>query len=164
MNQTDPRPEAVDSAAAWLTEHRATYGTGPLNAQLREGGYSDAEVEAAWARVLGEGATTAAAPPRGDLRARAASITIVSFLGTFAVLSYFLLNPRVDYASYGSAAVMVLGALLVPIGLLSLLGIANSGRLKRGAEGALVAVLAIPFVMLVIVAGLCVVTTNGLNI
>ena len=96
---------------------------------------------------------------------RAAAILVVAFLGTFGVMAFLLLRPdELHSPGMGQLSAMILGVLLAVVGGLSLLGIGVSGRLKRGVQGALVAVLAVPFVFLVIIAGLCVVTTNGLSI
>jgi hypothetical protein len=47
--------------------------------------------------------------------------------------------------------------------LLGLAVVKVSGRLKRGAAGAMVMVLIVPFIYLVVVAGLCVATTQPFN-
>lgn len=162
MGWQQPQPEQVRAALDWLRGQDPRLSLEALAYQLRGAGYGAQEVAAAIASRRAE--LDAAIPAGSDLRRRAAAILIVAFVATWGVLSWFLVNPRESYYKFGSAAAMVLALLLGFFGLISLLGISQSGRLRRGAEGALVAVLTIPFVLLVIVAGLCVVTTNGLNI
>jgi hypothetical protein len=156
MTGPDLRPEAVEAAAAWIVEHHERYSPDGLGAQLLAAGYSDAEVAAARAeaeRRLAGGA------PRGDLRARAAAILIVAFLGTWGILSWLLVAPREN--TYGPIAAGILAMVLAFVALLSLAVISQSRGLKRGAQGALVTILAVPFVLLVIVAGLCLATTGN---
>ena len=57
-------------------------------------------------------------------------------------------------------SVLVLGGLLFPMLLVGLAIVKVSGRLKRGVSGAMVMVLIVPFIYLVVVAGLCVATTQ----
>lgn len=154
MSDPDLRPEAVREAAQWLRTNGALYTPEVLTANLRDAGYTDAEIAAA--RVE---AATAPPPVAQDLRAKAAAILIVAFLGVWVVFAFLLM--RNDEAGYGSLSAIILAAVLGTVGLISLAAIAANGRLRRGAEGALAAVLAIPFVVLVIVAGLCVLTTGN---
>jgi len=162
MSGPSVRPKAVDAAAAWLRERAGGYTHEALAEGLRSAGYSDAEIEEAFARVDagvvdGGGAVEA-------LRGRAAAILLLGFIGTWVVMALILAMPSGSAYEFGGLAAMILGAVLAPVLVLSLIGVAMSDRLRRGTEGALVGVLAIPFVLLVIVAGLCVGTTGGLRV
>jgi len=159
MSDDQPRPEAVEAALAWLRGHQATFTRDALASGLREAGYDDSEIAVAFERLDHE----ANEPAPRDLRARAAVILIGGYFVTWAVISYLVEAPGTGtyWLRYWGFAALVLGGLLGVLALASLIGVYNSSRLKRGTEGALVAVLAIPFVLLVIVAGLCVATTIG---
>jgi hypothetical protein len=100
-------------------------------------------------------------PARRDFRAIAAAIVIVGFLGIWAYVSIPLLLPSGDQRSFiGGTGAAILGMLLGLIGLTTLFFIIDSERLRRGTTGALVAFLTVPFILLFVVAGLCVVTTG----
>jgi hypothetical protein len=56
---------------------------------------------------------------------------------------------------------VILGTILLIIGAISFVAIESSSRLRKGSTGMLVGILAVPFILLVIVAGLCVATTTA---
>jgi len=166
MADDQPRPEAVEAAAAWLRERGDTFTREALSRGLREAGYTEAEIRAAFARTLDGPADAAATPAGKDLRARAAVILIGVYFATWAVVSLLVEAPGTGTYGlrYWGFAAIILGGILGVLGLLSVIGVYNSGRLRRGVEGALVAVLAIPFILLAVVAGLCVATTVGQSV
>jgi hypothetical protein len=144
------RPDAVSGAASWLRAYGATYTREVLDEHLRQAGYRDVEIEAAWVQFT--------APAGRDLRPRAAGYLLVGFVATWGLLAFLLVR---DDHGYGALAAMILAGVLLPILGLSLVGVGMSDRLRRGVEGALAAILTLPFVLLVIVAGLCVATTGN---
>ena len=156
MSEDQIRPEAVDAALEWLRGHQATFTRDALASGLRDAGYSEAEIAAAFERLDSE----AIEPATQDLRSRAAAILIVGFLGTWLVLVLRMIAVGGTGGYVGTAAV-ILGAILLVIGAISFAGIESSARLRRGSTGMLVGILAVPFVLLVIVAGLCVATTSS---
>jgi hypothetical protein len=155
-----PRPEAVETAAEWLRMQGTRYAPEALRERLRAQGYTDAEVAAAEARA----APPPEEPARRDLRLPAAVIVIAVFVGTWALIAIPLLNVSKDgmSSSFAGTAAGILAFLLGIVGLPTLIIIADSDRLRRGTVGALVVVLTIPFLLLVVVGGLCVATTRGL--
>ena len=159
MSGSEPRPEAVEAALDWLRGHRATFTRDALASGLRDAGYSEAEIAAAFGRLDRE----AIEPATQDLRSRAAAILVVGFLGTWLVLVLRMIAIAGTGGWVGTAAV-ILGAILLVIGAISFVGIESSSRLRKGTTGALVAILAVPFVLLVIVAGLCVATTGPIGL
>jgi len=164
MSGPDPRPEAVEAAVAWLRERGDTFTPEALERGLRYGGYTEGEIEAAFKQLASPGGAEPT-PVGNDLRARAAVILVVGFLATWGLMSLLLARPNTyGGMDYGPIAAVILAIVLGLFGLISLIAIAVNTRLRRGAEGALVAVLTIPFILLFIIAGLCVVTTNGLNV
>jgi hypothetical protein len=154
MTTPGPRPEAVEHAAAYVAANRPHFTLDALESALRDEGYSEAEIAAA----IGRPAIRDEPAQQQDLRGRAAAILIVGFLVVWGLVSLYLLRPGPPYTT-GWWLVWILAAVLSLVGLISLAGISQSKRLRRGVEGALVGVLAIPFVLLFIVAGLCMATT-----
>jgi hypothetical protein len=51
MSEAEPRPEAVEAALAWLRGHEATFTRDALASGLRDAGYSEAEIAAAFERL-----------------------------------------------------------------------------------------------------------------
>jgi hypothetical protein len=160
MGWTQPDPEAVETALAWLREQDPRLTLDALGKQLREAGYGEPEVNAAVAARQAE--LDAALPPGSDLRGGAAAILVVTFLAVWGAISIALVVGPPNQYLYGAEglAVVILGGLLLPMLLLGLAFVKLSGRLKRGVAGALVMVLIVPFIYLVVVAGLCVATTQ----
>jgi hypothetical protein len=159
MSEAEPRPEAVEAALAWLRGHEATFTRDALASGLRDAGYSEAEIAAAFGRLDRE----ALEPAPRDLRSRAAAILVVAFLGTWLVLVLRMIAVA-GTGGFVPVAAVILGTILLVIGAISFVGIESSSRLRTGTTGVLVAILAIPFVLLVIVAGLCVATTGPLGL
>ncbi|HEY3335347.1 MAG TPA: hypothetical protein VGK16_08965 [Candidatus Limnocylindrales bacterium] len=159
MGWPQPRPEVVEKILSWLREQDPRLSPGGLRQALLDAGYAEPEITAAMAARRAE--LDAALPPGSDLRGRAAAILVVMFLAVWGAISLALVtgDQQAIYNS-GAPAALILGALLLPVLLLGLAAIRISGRLKRGVTGAIVAVLAIPFVFLVIIAGTCVATTD----
>jgi hypothetical protein len=146
--------EAVEQAVAWLRSTTRVHRVRPWTRFAA--GDAQAEITAP------SGARRAAAVPAGA-DWRGGGDPDRRFLGTWALLSWFLVANDTGSWQIGEVASMILGAILGVIGILSLIAVFASRRLREGAEGALVAVLAIPFVLLLIVAGLCVFTTSGMT-
>ncbi len=161
MGWPQPRPEAVEAALAWLREQDPRLSLGPLEQKLRDQGYQEPEITAAVAARQAE--LDAALPPGSDLRGRAAVVLVVAFLAVWGVISIALIAPTSVTTAWGTTAALILGALLLPMLLIGLAMVKVSGRLRRGAAGAMVVVLAVPFVYLAVVAGICVYTTQPIN-
>ena len=160
MGWQQPRPEAVETALAWLREQDPRLSDALARSSLRGQGYTDQEISAAMNARRAE--LDAALPPGSDLRGRAAAILIVAFLSVWGIITLALVTGPPDQYLYGAEwlAALILGALLLPVLLIGLAAVKLSGRLKRGVEGAMVVVLIVPFIFLVIIAGLCVATTR----
>jgi len=152
----------VKAATAWLLAHQDRYTEAALFEELRTSGYSDEEITA----IRAEAQRLAPPPPVDDTqyrdyRAIAAIILIVAFLGVWALVTIpWMLPPAGN--TYGMSQVVggILAFALGLIALPTLIVIIDSKRLRRGTLGALVAFLTVPFILLFVVAGLCVVTTG----
>jgi hypothetical protein len=161
MGWPQPDPGAVEAALAWLREQDPRLTLGALGKQLRKAGYAEQEVNAAVAARQAE--LDAALPPGSDLRRRAAAILIIAFLAVWGIISLALVTGDSVIYGAGGIAVLILGAVLLPMLLVGLAIVRGSRRLKRGVAGAMAMVLIVPFIYLVIVAGLCVATTQPFN-
>ena len=160
MGWPQPQPEAVQAALNWLREQDPRLSLDALAGQLRAAGYGNLEVDAAIRARQAE--LDAALPPGTDLRRRAATVLIIAFLGTWLVITIASLVRAANSDMYNAQWIYagILAFLLLVILLPALAVVRGSGRLRRGSYGALAAVLAIPFVLLVVVAGSCVALTN----
>jgi Flp pilus assembly protein TadB len=154
MGWPQPDTGAVETALGWLREQDPRLTLDALGKQLRAAGYAQQDVNAAIAARQAE--LDAALPPGSDLRGRAGAILVVTFLATWGIISLALVTG--ESMSFG--AVLILGAVLLPMLLLGLAIVRESRRLQRGVAGAMVMVFIVPFIYLVVVAGLCVATTN----
>lgn len=160
MGWPQPDPGAVETALGWLREQDPRLTLDALAKQLRDAGYGEPEISAAVAARQAE--LDAALPPGSDLRGRAAAVLVITFLAAWGILSLALLTGEPNQYLSGAEgfSVLVLGGLLFPMLLVGLAIVKVSGRLKRGVSGAMVMVLIVPFIYLVVVAGLCVATTQ----
>ncbi|HEU0242439.1 MAG TPA: hypothetical protein VFQ75_00945 [Candidatus Limnocylindrales bacterium] len=159
MGWPQPQPEEVERILTWLREQDPHLSSGRLRLALTEAGYREPDISAAIA--LRQQELDAALPPGSDLRNRASAILIVAFLAVWGVISAALVTgDQQGSLGSGGLAAIILGVLLLPVLLLGLAAIRASGRLRRGVTGAMVAILAVPFVILVVVAGTCISTTD----
>lgn len=160
MSWSQPNPADVQAALAWLREQDPRLSLDALARQLRAAGYGDAVVVAAIASRQAE--LDAALPPGSDLRGRATAVLVVAFLATWGVITLWLVTGPPSPYLYGaeSLAALILGAMLLPMLLLGLALVRVSGRLRRGAAGAMAIVLAVPFIYLVVIAGTCIAATQ----
>lgn len=158
MGWPQPKPDVVAQALGWLRAQDPRLSLNTLARQLRAAGYPEPDVSAAIAARQAE--LDAALPPGSDLRGRAATILVVTFLAVWVIISVGLLTGEQLSYSLGPLAVLILGALLLTVLLVGLAMVRASGRLKRGVTDAMVAVLALPFIFLVVIAGTCVATTD----
>jgi hypothetical protein len=152
---TEPVPPAAppvgetreDSLAAWFRANGARYTPEALARAARDGGYSEAEIEAAVARggdaALGR-----------STRTRAAWVLAGLYLATFLVL---VVPTTMTTSTYGLGPI-ILALLLGPIGLLFFLRIRRGRSIPAATLAGFTSLLAVPVVLLLIVAGICVVT------
>jgi hypothetical protein len=151
----------VKGAAAWLITHRDRYTEIALNHELRVAGYSEDQITAIRAEAERIAPTALPEPAGTDLRARAAGAVIIAFLAVWAVLTVPWLNSETDrIEGFGALVGFILGLALLVVGVPSLIFILRNDRLKRGTAGAVVAALTAPFILLFVVAGLCVATVG----
>ena len=159
MPEPRPRREAIDRATEWLVANGTRYTAEALHHRLRESGdFTDAEIAAAEARAA-RALESADGPPPTDLRGRAGAIVVAAYVLVWAGLAWALVAGPAS-TSFGSIAAGILAVALAPIGLVSYFVIDANDGLRRGATTAFTLALAIPFVLLVGIAGTCVVTTG----
>ena len=153
-----PAPPAGEAARRKVLEshfrsHDGRYTRFALEQAARTASYSDNDIAAAWSAIDFEDAGKAPA-------ARSASIArlviLVLYLATF-----FLFVAGSDMGSRTSGVgTGILAVTLLLVGAVSLLLVGRRKVVSRNLSAALAGMLAVPFILLVIVAGLCVATTG----
>ncbi len=132
----------------YITENREQYTREAIDAHLLTAGHSRAEIDAAWSR-LGEEHRTAS----DDRAFRRAFLTSVAAMYGITFLVYAVGFPLVI------SAILLIALFLAALISVALVGRSRSAR--RGVAGGLLTALVIPFVFLVIVAGLCTALTGA---
>ena len=148
---SDPS-DRVRRLTEYFADNQASMTHEALGRQASAKGYSEAEIEVASAAAEVRRAPDAAA------KGRARRVILGLYLVTYLVLSAGMLMSN---AFYGVAPIAML-ILAVVLGLALAISLASIRRrhLDVGHDGALAALVALPLVLLVAVAGLCVFTTG----
>lgn len=164
MNE-DRNPSPLEEAIAFLEEQDETYTDEALYDALLEAGYPrDVASEALRQRQRSEppatAATAADAGPK-DLRGRAALAlvggAVLAWLACAAILAVLLPNDE----GVSGIALFILAAVLALVLLIAVVVALASRSLRTGAQGALTAILVVPFVFFFGLAGTCVVIMSG---
>jgi hypothetical protein len=96
-------------------------------------------------------------PPAGYVarhpRLTTAGILVGAYVGMWLL---FALVTDWNAAAYLTVSIWILGAVLGLVGLMSLVYVSATGRLTSGGRGAIVGALTVPFILLLVIAGLCV--------
>ena len=156
--QTPPAPPAGEAARRNVLEghfrlHGGKYTRFALDQAARAAGYSDNDIAAAWSRIdMDEGGKA----PAGRSAAIARIVILVLYLATFVI---FVGGSDMSQRTYG-VGVAILAVTLLIVGGVSLLIVGRSKVVSRNLAAAVTSLLALPFILLVIVAGLCVATTG----
>jgi hypothetical protein len=133
--------------------HGGRYTRFALEQAARAAGYSNNDIAAAWSRIdMEEGGKA----PAGRAAAVARSVILVLYVATFAI---FVGGSDMSQRTYG-VGVAILAVTLVVTGIISLLVVGRAKVVSRNPSAAIAGLLALPFVLLFIVAGLCVATTG----
>lgn len=135
---------------AYFTANRHGYTDEALAASARASGYSPAAIAGALAAAK-------AAEMSAPLLARARVIVLFSYLLVYAVLVIGMLTNPSGYGA-GAIGTVVLTVTLVVAWLISVVWIRRRGRKIQVGGSGFTAVLALPVVLLVIVAGSCIAT------
>jgi len=154
------RPESWTPAArvAVLTEHFVANARGhtpeALGRAALGAGYTQEDVQAALAAA---DARLTAAEASAPTRAKAQRMILVAYLLTYLVFAIVFLTQQF----YGAGPVflgILTFSMLVALGL-SALWARRSKWIERGAGAGIGAILSVPIILLVLVAGTCVVST-----
>jgi hypothetical protein len=133
--------------------HGGRYTRFALEQAARAAGYSDNDIAAAWSRIdMEEGGKA----PAGRAAAVARSVILVLYVATFAI---FVGGSDMSQRTYG-VGVAILAVTLVVTGIISLLVVGRAKVVSRNPSAAIAGLLALPFILLFIVAGLCIATTG----
>lgn len=158
----------IEDATAYIREHRDLYTDEALRERLRQIGYQDDVIEEAFREAERPAVppvkTGPSASPYRDRRPTAATIAIAGSIGGWLLIwaagairqsGY---EPGMDWTWSGAGIMVQIAALvLLAIMVLSLVGVVRSGRLRAGEPGAIVAILALPAILVLGVVGTCLV-------
>lgn len=161
---TGPRPPFgsvlhPDDRARLLANHFRTYAgthtTEALGRAAMAAGYSHEEVLAAIARVEGSFAAAEASAPKRALAQRA---ILAAYGLTYLVFAIVFLTQPFSYGVGVVALIILTGVLGLALGLSALWARRRTWR-ERGASVSIGAILSLPVVLLVLVAGTCAFST-----
>jgi hypothetical protein len=142
-----------DVLVSHFRQHERGYTRFALDRGARSAGYSDQEIAAAWSVI---DAQASAVPNAGRLATMARLIVLGLYLATFVLIVF---GSNMSARTYG-VGVPILAVTLFIVGGIALLRIDRSKVRSRDPLAAYTSLLAVPFVLLVIVAGLCIGTTT----
>ena len=132
----------------YITANRDTYSRGAITRQLIFAGHDPAEIEQAWESIE---PTLKGGLPRDRTVWRYFTIYIAVLYGlTFVV-----------YALRGVGVTLILGVFLLLGAWISILLVRSSPAVATGAASGLMIAVLIPFVFLMVIAGLCSMMTGG---
>ena len=144
----------------YIAENRERYTREAIDAHLLQAGHTQADINAAWSRV-GDVERPTPSDDRAFWRAFTGSVAAmygITFL-VYAVSFYVGMEE-----GYESIAFIISVIFLIPLLLAAMISIALVRRNRsagRGITSGLLTALVIPFVFLVIVAGLCTALTGA---
>jgi uncharacterized membrane protein YhaH (DUF805 family) len=144
----------------YITENRTQYTREAIDEHLLKAGHSRRDIDAAWSRLGDEVRPT----PAEDRAFRRAFLGSVAAMYGITFLVYAVSFYVGTEEGYKSLALIIAAIFLVPMLIAAQTSIALVRRNRSAAVGAasgLLTALVIPFVFLVIVAGLCTVITGG---
>ncbi len=143
-----------------IAENRERYTREAIDAHLLNAGHNQAEINVAWSHGGEERRT-----PSDDHAFRRAFLTSVAAMYGITFLVYAVsFYVAMDEPGYEGIAFIISAIFLVPMLLAAMISFALVGRnrsARRGVAGGLLTALVIPFVFLVIVAGLCTALTGA---
>jgi len=146
------RPKTADGLAWWIFDHRASFTDDALERAAIAAGYSVEAYRSARDRVDARIASTEALRP---VRSSAKRLVILAYAAVWAAFGLAFLSRADAPYSYAGPLHAVLTVALI-IGLAVSLLIIRRGRPEAGRPGrALLVFLAMPVILLIGVAGLC---------
>jgi hypothetical protein len=152
------RPPSGDAArrdvlVGHFKQHERGYTRFALDRAARSAGYSDSEIADAWSVIDMQASGVAGA---GRFATMARLIVLGLYVATFLL---FVFGSNMAARTYG-VGVPILAVTLFIVGGIALLRIDRAKVVSRDPLAAYASLLAVPFVLLVIVAGLCIGTTS----
>jgi len=152
MTTASPGPNRNKAALrTYLEANRGHYTDEALTEALLKEGYSQADVEEGFAEL-------ARAEASKPVRARARRLVLVAYGLTYAILVFGMLGTGYGYGSGIIGSIVLAVALGLALALALWLVRRSTDRGAEGGAAVMAGILAIPIVLLVIVAGLCVAT------
>lgn len=144
----------------YLWSNRDKFTEAALAHAAEAAGYGPEEIAAAAQAVARRRADEAAAKP---VKARARRYILAAYGITFLLFAIAFLRPTATQSPYvgGSLLLGILAFAMLIALLLGFVWVAARRPSAERAEGALGVMLAVPFVLLILVAGLCLATTSS---
>jgi predicted permease len=151
MTSTSPRPDRSQGALiAYLEANRGKFTDEALTEALMKEGYSKEAVVAGFAAI-------AAADASKPVRARARNLVLAAYGITYAVLVLGMLTTSANYGAGGIGTAVLTLTLGLALAISLWVVRRSKGKVDGGAM-VMAGMLAVPVILLVIVAGLCVAT------
>jgi len=153
-----------DPIREYILRTRELYTREAIDARLRESNHSASDIEAAW-QSLREDDTAgsrdpAQGPETGGFRRWFVPYVILLNLTAFGLFAFFSDLPK---GMFGAIGMVILGVVLVLGTLMGFLVVSRTGAGRRAAQGitaGLAVALLVPFVITVVIAGVCIQTTR----
>lgn len=153
----DAGQDRIGALTSYFERYRDAYTPEALRSTAEAAGYTQAEIEAALDLTAGDATGEAV----GRIRSRARRIVLGAYGSVYLILAIVLLTaPNLDAYGAGVISLIVLTVVLGIALLISIWWVQRRGRPTARLEGAFMAMLVLPVILLVGVAGLCVVTTR----
>lgn len=158
---TGPVPPTTNLAAEYIRTHRDRYTDAVLRERLHELGYPQDAIDAAFRTVTPPS-------PAGDRAGTDRRPRAVSIIVAWSVAAWLLVwvtgwirdarfeSPEYAWPFFGGMSAIA-AATIGLVMLLSIVAIVRSGRLRGDRAGALVAILALPLILVTAIAGTCIV-------
>ena len=141
-----------DRIVQYILENRDRYSRKAIRDQLEAAGHDPWAIHAAFVAAEAEGQSGG---PSRDLRGEAAMVVIAAYIGTYVAFALF--SQRNFYG--GVLAIFLLGGALLSLVIVALTPALQQVRSPEAAP-ALAIGLAVPLVILVGIAGLCIAAVN----
>jgi hypothetical protein len=152
---TEPRRGgSIDEIASYIRDNRATYTDDAIRERLRAAGHPGSAIDDAFAMIRANDRNSPPAQRRWRL---ALGYTTALFVLTFLVFAFF---SGVGSGMFGGLVLAILAIALFGGLMVSLVALRwNRDVIVAGSTGA-IAVLLVPFVVVVIIGGLCIYSMN----
>ena len=149
-----------DPIREYILMNRERYTREAIDTKLRESNYSPSDIEAAWQSLRDDeqrgSGDPARAPERHSFRSWFVPYVSVLNLAVFALFAFF---SELE----GSIFLVILAVVLLLGAIIGYFAVSRTGAARKAAQGitaGLAVALLVPFVITVVIAGVCIQTTR----